>query len=279
MAKQVIHTDAAPKAIGTYSQAVRVGNTVYLSGQIGLGPDRKPPADVSAEAKLVMEAVKKEHPGKVDVPADRVFSGLDAYKTALATDADLLHTEAGGSLAAADPGAVSERARQRGRWQGLWLLPVTQVIWCNLHGGFFVGILLALAYAVGEAVGWLVEPEEEARRGAARRLKAYALAAGGCLARIVGDEAIRVNSLHRQAIGRLAEVVETSADILDGRRVERASRHSPKRSSAIWSRRWSTSSGASSEATRSFRPSMSFTSSTGCGPSSPPASGGTSRRT
>lgn len=38
MAKQIIHTDAAPKAIGTYSQAVRCGNTVYLSGQIGLDP-------------------------------------------------------------------------------------------------------------------------------------------------------------------------------------------------------------------------------------------------
>jgi len=38
MAKQIIHTDAAPKAIGTYSQAVRAGNTVYLAGQIGLEP-------------------------------------------------------------------------------------------------------------------------------------------------------------------------------------------------------------------------------------------------
>ena len=38
MAKQPIHTDAAPQAIGTYSQAVRTGDTVYLSGQIGLDP-------------------------------------------------------------------------------------------------------------------------------------------------------------------------------------------------------------------------------------------------
>lgn len=36
MSRQIIQTDAAPQAIGTYSQAVRVGNTVYLSGQIGL---------------------------------------------------------------------------------------------------------------------------------------------------------------------------------------------------------------------------------------------------
>ncbi|WP_020650579.1 RidA family protein [Solimonas variicoloris] len=38
MARQIIHTDAAPAAIGTYSQAVRCGNTVYLSGQIALDP-------------------------------------------------------------------------------------------------------------------------------------------------------------------------------------------------------------------------------------------------
>ena len=36
--KQIIHTDNAPKAIGTYSQAVKVGTTVYLSGQIPLVP-------------------------------------------------------------------------------------------------------------------------------------------------------------------------------------------------------------------------------------------------
>lgn len=38
MARQIISTDGAPKAIGTYSQAVKVGDTVYLSGQIGLDP-------------------------------------------------------------------------------------------------------------------------------------------------------------------------------------------------------------------------------------------------
>ncbi len=38
MTKKIIHTDKAPKAIGTYSQAVKVGNTVYLSGQIPLVP-------------------------------------------------------------------------------------------------------------------------------------------------------------------------------------------------------------------------------------------------
>ena len=36
--KEIIQTTGAPQAIGTYSQAVKVGETVYLSGQIGLDP-------------------------------------------------------------------------------------------------------------------------------------------------------------------------------------------------------------------------------------------------
>ncbi len=38
MSRQVIHTEKAPAAIGTYSQAIQIGQTVYLSGQIGLDP-------------------------------------------------------------------------------------------------------------------------------------------------------------------------------------------------------------------------------------------------
>ncbi|MDO4640880.1 MAG: RidA family protein [Neisseria sp.] len=38
MTKSIIHTDNAPAAIGAYSQAVRVGDTVYMSGQIPLDP-------------------------------------------------------------------------------------------------------------------------------------------------------------------------------------------------------------------------------------------------
>ena len=38
MGKDVIHTSSAPAAIGPYSQAIRFGSTVYLSGQIGLDP-------------------------------------------------------------------------------------------------------------------------------------------------------------------------------------------------------------------------------------------------
>jgi len=37
--RSIISTDKAPKAIGTYSQAVKVGTTVYLTGQIPLDPD------------------------------------------------------------------------------------------------------------------------------------------------------------------------------------------------------------------------------------------------
>ncbi len=38
MALQIIHTENAPKAIGPYSQAVKAGNFVYVSGQIGIDP-------------------------------------------------------------------------------------------------------------------------------------------------------------------------------------------------------------------------------------------------
>lgn len=38
MSRQIIHTDNAPAAVGTYSQAIKIGKTVYISGQIGLDP-------------------------------------------------------------------------------------------------------------------------------------------------------------------------------------------------------------------------------------------------
>ena len=65
MAKQIIHTDKAPKAIGTYSQAVKVGNTVYLSGQIPLVPE-------------TMEVVQ----GDMRVQVRRVFDNLKAVAEA-----------------------------------------------------------------------------------------------------------------------------------------------------------------------------------------------------
>ncbi|MBW4017629.1 RidA family protein [Moraxella osloensis] len=39
MSRDIIHTDNAPAAVGTYSQAVKVDKTVYISGQIGLDPN------------------------------------------------------------------------------------------------------------------------------------------------------------------------------------------------------------------------------------------------
>ncbi len=49
--KQIIQTPDAPAAIGTYSQAVRVDDTVYLSGQIGLDPSTMQLAD-STEGQI-----------------------------------------------------------------------------------------------------------------------------------------------------------------------------------------------------------------------------------
>lgn len=59
--KQIIATDKAPQAIGTYSQAVRHGDTVYLSGQIALVPE-------------TMELVEGEIAGRIH----QVFKNLSA---------------------------------------------------------------------------------------------------------------------------------------------------------------------------------------------------------
>lgn len=71
MAKEPIHTPRAPAAIGPYSQAIRSGNTVYLSGQIPLDPK-------------TMELVK----GDIRAQIRQVFDNLAAVASA-----------AGGSLA------------------------------------------------------------------------------------------------------------------------------------------------------------------------------------
>ncbi len=52
MSKQRIHTDAAPAAIGTYSQAIRAGGTVYLSGQIPLVPETMELVSGGAELQI-----------------------------------------------------------------------------------------------------------------------------------------------------------------------------------------------------------------------------------
>jgi len=59
MSRIVIHTELAPAAIGTYSQAIRVGNTVYLSGQIGLDPYSMQLVDgIEAQIRRVFDNLK-----------------------------------------------------------------------------------------------------------------------------------------------------------------------------------------------------------------------------
>ena len=65
MAREIIHTLKAPQAIGTYSQAVKVDNVVYLSGQIPLVPE-------------TMEVVD----GDFSVQVRRVFDNLSAVAEA-----------------------------------------------------------------------------------------------------------------------------------------------------------------------------------------------------
>lgn len=67
--KAVIHTDSAPAAIGTYSQAVKVNNTVYLSGQIPLNPE-------------TMELVE----GDISMHIRQVFDNLSAVCAASGGD-------------------------------------------------------------------------------------------------------------------------------------------------------------------------------------------------
>lgn len=57
MTRTIISSDAAPQAIGTYSQAVRVGNTVYLSGQIPLVPEtmQMVEGDIAAQVRRVFD--------------------------------------------------------------------------------------------------------------------------------------------------------------------------------------------------------------------------------
>ncbi len=64
MAKTIISTPNAPSAIGTYSQAVRCGDTVYLSGQIGLDP------------------TSMQLAAGIDAQIDRVFANLKAVAEA-----------------------------------------------------------------------------------------------------------------------------------------------------------------------------------------------------
>ncbi|MFT5578498.1 MAG: reactive intermediate/imine deaminase [Paraglaciecola psychrophila] len=55
--REIISTELAPQAIGPYSQAIKIGNTVYLSGQIPLDPQSMTlvPGGIEAQAKQVFE--------------------------------------------------------------------------------------------------------------------------------------------------------------------------------------------------------------------------------
>jgi len=60
MSRKIISTDKAPQAIGTYSQAVQVGSTVYLSGQIPLVPETMElvEGDIRAQIARVFDNLK-----------------------------------------------------------------------------------------------------------------------------------------------------------------------------------------------------------------------------
>lgn len=84
MLKEIIHTDKAPQAIGTYSQALRVDRTVYLSGQIPLSPETMTLVDDDIKNQIVqvfenLQAVAEAAGGTF---AD--FVKLNVYLTDLA---------------------------------------------------------------------------------------------------------------------------------------------------------------------------------------------------
>ena len=65
MKKQPIHTDQSPQAIGTYSQAMQVGNTIYISGQIPL---------LAATMEIISDDIRQQ--------IHQVFSNLSAVTAA-----------------------------------------------------------------------------------------------------------------------------------------------------------------------------------------------------
>jgi hypothetical protein len=82
--------------------------------------------------------------------------------------------------------AALERVRSGqprwGRAPYLLLLPVATIPWTNLHGGFFVGILMIAAYGCAELLKLAVAPGGEERAAARRNAPRYFLSAAGCLA-------------------------------------------------------------------------------------------------
>ena len=66
MSKQIISTPNAPAAIGTYSQAVRVGNTIWVSGQIPLDPATKElvTGDIEPQVRQVFDNLQGDRGGR-----------------------------------------------------------------------------------------------------------------------------------------------------------------------------------------------------------------------
>jgi len=73
MAKEIISTDKAPKAIGTYSQAVKTGSTVYLSGQIPLVPETMEMVEGDISNKIIL---RKKDEGKDLAQKINVFNDI-----------------------------------------------------------------------------------------------------------------------------------------------------------------------------------------------------------
>ena len=93
MSKTIISTPAAPAAIGTYSQAVEVNGTVYLSGQIGLDPVSMQMVDgIDAQIVRVFENLKAVAEAAGGSLADVVK--LNVYLTDLANFAKVNETMA-----------------------------------------------------------------------------------------------------------------------------------------------------------------------------------------
>ena len=88
MSRSIINSDQAPAAIGPYSQAVRAGNVVYLSGQIGLNPSTMALMD-GFEAQVVqvfenLKAVAEEAGGGLDklVKINLYLTDMDRFAEA-----------------------------------------------------------------------------------------------------------------------------------------------------------------------------------------------------
>jgi reactive intermediate/imine deaminase len=88
MSKETFHTDAAPAAIGTYSQAVRTGNLVFISGQIPFVPETMEvvEGDFAARARQVfanLQAIAKAAGGSLDgaVKLTIFLTDLDNFAT------------------------------------------------------------------------------------------------------------------------------------------------------------------------------------------------------